>query len=473
MVDYKKEYYNLIEERGLTDLPSQEIINENRKLALYVWDNLLELDFDRSYYKKSLVYEYSNYNIKDIFAKYKDDIDFWSSILKNGENFNLLFIADFQKDFKFAYESLISDKELIREVYSNAAPHTDTDKLFKFLDESDKKLAFLQKSEKGNFSFNFFVDNLEFFDDEAILAYMEHYKSVYDYLPAEKKDDERFINVFLKDFKNFAYLSEKNKLKFFNEEKIINYLYNNSHTTDLFNSLPDEKKNDIKYINAYLNDKDWSKFFELSHENQNKMLDMVKKWDVHYIKRNYNLNKIDKKVLNELVDNNDKLLSLILKFDFQKWYPKFEEKAKQKIQFFETPIINQILIENEHMDFVDSLLKSFDNFDMSKENLKLLTIIDKKYSDKVEQNRNLYIDIALNKKITPEMFNNYSKEVLEQYKKNDINEDMFEALLFNLKKKLPQDVLAEIRVSNKDLFDKVLNGVDIFENLNNKKTNKP
>lgn len=404
-MSYQEEYYKLIENQTFYQLPNQEMINSDERVALAIIKN----------YSNRIIYndyEYDNYdrykeiNFNEILSHYKKNKSFWE-----------------KTDIK---------KYLLEESFRIQFPEIS----FQFLTDREFLLSFFsfEKNKLILDSLNKLVSKEEFerLEKSFLLSKYPDIKEIKKY-----ENDENFIKEMVRKNPHiYEELSENIKEK---EDVIKIYL---EHENSIL-SFSKEKQN--KYFIT------WAKL----HKNWNmKIIDQL---DYEYLKPI--MKKINK-------TNNEYFIEKLLSRNFQKYKEiivDFFENNKNHNVFFkmikEKPIVElmPILKEMDCSEYIQQWINNYSYKPFEKFDNKMLEImnnypeINKEWEKSFDYN--LMNKINKNQKITFDLF----REALDiQFKKLQEQKITYEKLQTNmmqLKKYLSIDVLKEMKIPKEHIVE--------------------
>lgn len=416
MINYKDEYSKLLAKNPITSLPPQEIIDDSKEVALLIWNNFYEdsYRYDRDdYFKIDLVKNYELYKVNELFSFYKNDVDFWKTVLLN--NNNLIFSENFKKDFSNIYKTILQDKSFIISLYEK--------------NEEIELLSLIELSE----------------DEKTTI---------------EKNHLLKKSSVYFSEIKNFSL-----------DKDFLLQLLKTKHQSNnraIYKELPEEYKKDREIIKLCVFKNDWEAFLSMPLDIQKELFNGTKNWNKSII-----CSKLMTKFIwehqEELLQDNIQILRDLLNKSFSKYSKIAKSKIQKNISLlseFEKQHILNILDEEQDngIKLLTDYIKKFKKTAFSKGEEKVFSIIsnyikEKKESFeilKVELNKSLYYRIANNKlnntKISEYDFNRVFINIFDMYQNKEINYEQAESLSNGLKKSLTIDSLKELRLPKNDLF---------------------
>lgn len=404
-MSYQEEYYKLIENHTFYQLPSQEMINSDQRVALAIIKNyqnrILYNDYEHDEYSR-----YKEIKFNEILAYYKNNKSFWEKANIN----QYLLDEDFREQFPEISFQFLTDKEFLLKFFNNNKNQLILNSLNTLVSEED-----FEKLEKS-----------------FILSKYPDIKEIKKY----EKDEEFIKQVVKKNPHIYESLSESIK-----ENELITKVYLEYENSIL--TFPKEKQN--KYFIT------WAKI----HKNWNmKIIDQL---DYEYLKPI--MKKINK-------TNNEYFLEKILSRKFQKYKEiivDFFEQNKNQNAFFkmikENPIMDlmPILKDMNCSEYIqkwidNSSYKPFDKFDNKMlEILKSYPEINKDWEKSFDYN--LMKKINKNKNITFDEFREALEVQFNKLQENKITYEKLESNMSQLKKYLSIDVLKEMKLPNKHIVE--------------------
>jgi hypothetical protein len=208
MIDFKEEFYQMLEKNSFENRPSQELIDADSRVAAAVWKNHYEAGeyYDSDSGHNRNYHNYRNYKLMaSVLEKYMDNKEFWAEILHLRTDMSVLLDEDFQAHFP--------------QVWSN------------YLDTPQKLLSIIKENQK---------------------TYSTDYLALLDKMPD-------FATELLADEQVASYIVRKNPnwyLKLDDEKKNNNSIIKNaiSLNSKIFSQLPEHKRNNPFIIAFALNE---------------------------------------------------------------------------------------------------------------------------------------------------------------------------------------------------------------------------
>lgn len=212
---YKKAYIELFLLHDVRTIPEQIFIDENEEVALHIWNNIP----DNSSYHDSYEYinlnkqeNYLKYKISEIYKNYKDNISFWEKLLTTSSNYKVLFLQEFRNDFSDVYESIISNKELLKKQYQIFKDNDILNLNQELLDDKENlhKSAILSSSYINSSDIENYYNDVPFILDVFKNEANKHGRGVFLYkdLPQNLKDNKEIIQTILSNEPhNWAFFS--------------------------------------------------------------------------------------------------------------------------------------------------------------------------------------------------------------------------------------------------------------------------
>ena len=209
------EFYNTVENNNFRTLPSQELINSDRRVAIAVWNNY-NPNYRNDYDDYDYDYDYDNdwkFELKwgDILQGYSSDVEFWKSLKIRTEVFNNKFIQMFPK----ITNQLRSDKDWLCE---SLMLSKNNDFLIEIKNKFPSSYMVVAKEHFIN-NCNFISDEIfkEFLSEkEFIFEILKQNPSKYKILPMENKLNSEYILTTLTKIEGFSYLEDEVKDKYMN-----------------------------------------------------------------------------------------------------------------------------------------------------------------------------------------------------------------------------------------------------------------
>lgn len=403
-MNYKEEYYKLIESQIFYHLPDQQIINFDERVALAVIKNymnrVLHEDWEYDSYDR-----YKEIKFNEILYMYKNNKSFWE-----------------KTDIKYL---------ILQEGFREQFPEIS----FQFLSDKDFLLTLNKKNPIVLDSLNKLVLPEEFEKLEKSYLLSRGYGNLEEITKYE--DDKEFIKEMIKkDSSLYPKLSENIKN---NNEIISVYL---THEQSILN-FPKEKQNEL-FVS-------WAKL----HRNWNmKIIDQL---DYEYLKPI--MKKINK-------TNNEYLMDKLLSRNINKYKEviiDFFEQNKNVGYFFkmvrENPLekLSPVLKGLNYKEYVKQWVNDFSYKAEDKFDTKMLYII-KAYPELQIEWENSF-DYKMLKQINNKealSFEDFKEALNIQFEKlnqNKINYEKLESNMLQLKKYLPINILKEMRIPNKNIVE--------------------
>jgi hypothetical protein len=399
---YREEFYKIIEQNSFDNLPNQELINSDERVALAVWKN----------YQTDSFYRYDEYDedkkyLLDwtkILNKYEEDTSFWEKANLTNELLNI----NFCKLFPMISDYFLNNKEFIANILDK-----------KEIGEFIKKEFFLilqnLSEDKVNVKKDFLLNSTSYVTKEDI---------------QDLQEDKDFIfKLIQKNQANYSILSDRNKF----DEKIIDLVKNNKQT---FHYL--DKKLQLENLDSYIKINPYMPLDEIKKLDEDVIPELIKKLNRFDFMVSY-YNKSNKKYKDLLLANldgdkdtyklkeimsrvNEDGVNYLFKNNIEKIKPALETWIKNlsvnKLMNSDTKIISLISLDSE---------------------------LTKKLNDSYEYNLSLVK--TKNGNISLDFLKEYAKSLLNR---SDISKEQMNSRLIEAKSLLPISVIKDLRISKKD-----------------------
>lgn len=403
MIDYKKEFINLLKNTTFSTLPKQELIDDSEEIATLAWTNFYSTH-DYENYKIDLVEDYLKYDVKTIFSSYKDNTSFWKNIIekKYSKNYMLLFNENFQKDFNKVYNDLCCDKEFIFNLYEN------------FQDKTILDIANISKSEK-----------LAIIKKNLLKIQHISFSSIKDYI-----DDKNFL---------------------------IEILKKNS-SLNIYPNLPLELQEDKDIIKLSVYRNNWTSFLNLPNHLQKEYFPLTQSWSKENISLT-DVKKFDMSIQKDFIRENKQFLESLL-INKRSTYTKMAiELLSEDLQYIEYFSDSNLDFIKKHTNSFISLMKEYaKNFkgEINKRNVKIINFINSCDETRKILKENFNYKIAHNsfkgEKISKETFDYFILKIIEKYEFQELKLDEAENMTQSLRKSLSIEYLKELKLPKKDCF---------------------
>lgn len=405
-------FYNdllfVLQNNNLRTMPSQDLISNHKDIALAVWKNF---SAGEDYYGYSSLHEwYSEGKWKEVLSNYKNDNDFWKEAINNSQfsPYEILSHLSFKNDFPEAFSHLMNDKEFVKHMVT----HSDNRFVFDLLGSSS-----LSKDEIDDLYKNEILKNLHNFNDYKVKEY-EHdgnfvttllikYPSFYNKLDTNHKNNDDYIQLALKDSRNFEYLSDKNKEKYFQV-----------------------------WLEANKDKKLWVRDIEKFGLTQQSMI-----------------LKTRPESIPQMLDTQFSQYKSVA-------IEAIQAHLEKNIDYFTEAQVVKLFKSSEDLAKIKPMLEDFANTyqnpkQFSKKENKIMALIslDKNLKETLENNIFYQLNImSPQQKITKEVFEGYFQGVDNKVKNEGLAVDKANAFLARMKNKLPTSVLVEQKYPDKDLY---------------------
>lgn len=404
MIDYKKEFINLLKNTTFSTLPKQELIDDSEEIATLAWTNFYSTH-DYENYKIDLVEDYLKYDVKTIFSSYKENTSFWKNIIekKYSKNYMLLFNQNFQKDFNKVYNDLCCDKEFIFNLYEN------------FQDKTILNIANISESEK-----------LAIIKKNLLKIQHISFSSIKDYI-----DDKKFL---------------------------IEILKKNS-SLNIYPNLPLELQEDKDIIKLSVYKNNWTSFLNLPNHLQEAYFPLTQSWSKENISLT-DVKKFDMSIQKDFIRENKQFLESLL-INKRSTYTKVAiELLSEDLQYIE-------YFSDSNLDFIKKHINSFiplmeeyaKNFkgEINKRNVKIINFINSCDETRKILKENFNYKIAYSyfkgEKISKETFDYFILKIIEKYEFQELKLEEAENMTQSLRKSLSIEYLKELKLPKKDCFD--------------------
>jgi hypothetical protein len=472
MIDFKEEFYNILEKNSFENRPSQELIDADERVAAAVWKNNYQAGeyYDSDSGRNRGYHNYENYAVMaPVFEKYMDNKDFWEKNLILRTDISILLNEDFQTHFSKVWHNYIDSPEkllsIIKEnksdVYRKKDYLTLLDKLPDFKDEllSDSQIASyivqkdanwyvkLDNEKKHNINIikNAITSNEKMFahlpedkkNNEFIIAFaLDQHPTIYTQLSDEQRKNPEFIKVLM----NYKYYSQITKIR---PEDVKN----------IFNVLPEEYRHDYLIVVAPRVAK-FSANVVASYDSQ--YHETLLKAKPELIKpANENFNSVFKATINTLLRQNIIFYS----------------------QYTTDKSINHFIVDVENINAVRSQLENYIKEYKASDDIPkaLLTVIsvDPALTQQLETNASYILSSKIaqykkqyKKSATYDEFVDLVKEVIEAYSSHKLNYNEAEKITSSLFIDVSHEVKKELRLPQKNIF-KILKATLLHDKITN------
>lgn len=418
-MDYKENYYQIIENNRFNTLPTKDLIDNDERVAIAVWNNYVDLSFYSEGYDGDNFYDKYKVNWKSILHKYIEDYSFWDKI-----------------DLEYDLENN-EFKDLFPNVFKNQL--SNNDKVLNLLLKTNKIFYFdyltCSEKEKENIYINYLTKNPSRISKEDV----EKYKLSNDLIKIGLN-----ANVFL-----YKSLSEENK----NNEDFIKIVCKNHQYIKELLSVENQKK----YIDLWL----YNNVDSLNYT-------VLKSLEDEYINKAFSLMKN----LNRIVgaySNIGKRAKIGFEYHIEK---NIEEIIKNHFNIIEDYYKNNnnIKIDKYLENWIDNL--TIRNNKSDNKIIKLINI-NKELKVKLENNYNYNISLLLKEnhgKLDVKIFEDVYYKLKKEINENKINYDTANQILNYVKSSLPIEVLKERQFPKNNLMQ-YMSKLDL-ENIKDTKSNK-
>ena len=415
-MDYLEEIINILEANDIKSLPSQELINNNQRVALAVWKNFTIAGDYYGHYSMNEWYNEGKWG--QVLKAYENNTQFWDKALAEKDfSSELILHSSFKEDFPAIAQSILTDNEKLLALF-----HKTSDlQIFQILTFDEPKKDAIYK--------DFVLSKHGYLNAGDIKKYQE---------------DTQFVEAALKLVPSFYdYLTPENKLN----DNYIKLVLDIDST--LFPYIPKEKQD--QYFGVWLE----------QHKDQKHVLD------------NFTESQRDK-----ILSVRPDLLSHALDRDPFKYKEMvIDTVVRDGLETFNHFSLNQltnVFKQPKDLEKIKPLLSGFAiNYsnvkEISKKENKIIAIIslDTDLRDQLREN----IFYQLNEmtpgyKLPKEKFDGYVTKVIEKVENSTLTVEKANSFLGRLKNKMPSDVLKEEKLPNTDLY------LHLVEKLANDKPKK-
>ena len=407
-MNYEQELILLIQTNTIYTRPSQSVIDVNERVAQAVWNSF---DYSRSSYEdwdQQTWYKRGNWG--DVLNVYKHNIPFWEVLIdptleKNIYRPTILLLEEFQKDFPAVIEHYMGSNEKLLNLFEKTGNKEFFEKLD--LSEEEKKQLHKEYTLKNYFSV----------DSEFIKNYQH--------------ETGLMLDLIKKEGRNYTYLNNENK----NNATLIEEVLNNF---DSYKWLPENRKEEN--FEAWL----------LKHAKEIK----VKNLKDFNLEQQKKIIQINPELLRHMefkeIRPYQEIIYRAMKIDFENMLD-IMDKAKLSILYNSAEKINDIKPYLEV--FIDNYSR-VGKMDNKETKLMLLVSLDHKLTEKLENNIFYQVSdkTAKKEKISSDEFENYFKKTLTLYETRRYDIGQMEMLMQQIKRLLDIEVMKELRLPGKDLF---------------------
>lgn len=349
MIDYKKELLGVLQNNTISTMPSQELIDSDVEIVKALWKNF-EPGSDKEYdegFRFSKWYKDCGWGTK--LQKYNKEFKLWEELLESkfysgylygsDTSYNFLLTEEFKKDFPEIVNHFLSDNDTLIKLFNKTKNKT----FFELLDLDLNKKEEVMKLFLINSNLTIEQSLIDKYqnDEQFLTALLENKPFYFSKLSQENKNNQKYIDLAIKELDTFSQLSEEKKAENFKNwcstnmqrikpshlkdlntiQKATVFFYNQNLLASAFSKTNKENEK----IATILLTKDFQKFismipndliFELAknQESMNKLkpqLDILSQSNKHFAH----------------VSGNTKIFFLI------KQFPNLEEKLNNNVYF--------------------------------------------------------------------------------------------------------------------------------------------
>lgn len=407
-MNYKEEYYKLIENQTFYHLPDQQIINFDERVALAVIKNYMNRVLHEEWQYDSYD-RYTEIKFNEILYMYKNNKSFWEKT-----NIKHLILQEgFREQFPEISFQFLSDKDFLLTLNKKNSIVLDSLNKLVLPEEFEK----LEKSYLLSKGYGNLEEITKYEDDkEFIIEMIKNDSSLYPKLSENIKNNNEFISVYLT-----------------HEQSILNF--------------PKEKQNEL-FVS-------WARL----HKNWNmKVIDQL---DYEYLKPI--MKKINK-------TNNEYLMDKLLSRNINKYKEviiDFFEQNKNVGYFFKMirekslDDLKPVLQDLDCSTYLQKWLNNFNYKKIDKFENKILNIMQRYPNLKTQWEDSFDCMIAKivsnNELLTFEQFRLGLDIQLQKLEKNLITYEQVESNMIQLKKYLPIELLKENKIPNKCIVEYLQN----------------
>lgn len=144
-INYERELIKLIEGNKIQLIPSQEVIDNNEKVAQALWSSF-KIDVHYYYDESESDFTVKNWYIKgnwgNVFAVYKFNITFWEKCINaNNFKYEILLLPEFQKEFPIITNYFLQNNEFLINIFNE----TKNIEFYKLLKLDTQELIQIEK----------------------------------------------------------------------------------------------------------------------------------------------------------------------------------------------------------------------------------------------------------------------------------------------------------------------------------------
>lgn len=223
-IDYKQELMNLLNQPFYT-MPSKEVINNDKDIALAVWNNFSRVESlsntngnqlkTQSNNELAVQKWYEGSNWKSHLETYKNDMSFWDSAIKK-YNYAILLNHHFKRDFPEVFNHYVKNIDKIKEIFYESKNLS----FFKLMNCSrEEKIEtyknYMQKNPSLITSNEFKIYGKEITSKEFFVTVLRSKPEFFQYINDKYKSDEQLIRISLLKIENYRYVPTELKEKYF------------------------------------------------------------------------------------------------------------------------------------------------------------------------------------------------------------------------------------------------------------------
>lgn len=472
MIDFKEEFYHILENNSFQNRPSQELIDTDERVAAAVWKNNYESGeyYDSDSGRDRSYHNYKNYEaMAHVFEKYMDNKEFWEKNLSVRTGISILLDEKFQTHFsKVWHNYLDSPQKLLSVIKENQTTYYENylsllDKLPEFATEllANETVASYIVQKDANWYLK--LDDEKKNNNAIIKNAIAYNAKIFGHLPEEKRNNPFLIAFALNEHPTlYATLSTEER----ENPDFIKVLMNYKH----YDSSSITKPSDIKAI------------FDALPETHNKMYKYayLKLCAPQVIKFSANeAVKYDSEYYQTILEAKPDLILPAINNHYSSFKETITTLLKKDIVKYGHYVTDKFLLgfisNPDNIDHVrPQLMQLIDTYKEVKEIPKyLLTIIS--VDKELEQHlmANPYYDLS-NKIVTYknryeknapwEEFVSIVKNLVDVYQHHGLTYEEAEKVTSSLFGKVSNDVKKEVHLSQKNIF-KRLNAMFLHDKI--------